>query len=168
MSLVVSPRYVVTIIVECCKNCSIVVSIARYKLFLHAIRRLTRTFVPRTSPVNDRTYTVGSKPGMCLDKRPDSPPAGRKGPCFFVKHLHNMQMFYEKANKRTMLPQANRGSIGSNVRFEHPPRTTRECFVMHSDLTEHHKPCNLLVLEKDIPVSSTFHLQVLARRLHVF
>ncbi len=33
------------------------------------------------------TYAVGSKPGMCLNKRPDSPPAGRKNPDLFHKIL---------------------------------------------------------------------------------
>ena len=32
----------------------------------------------RVSRVTDRSYAVGSKSGVHLDERPDSPPAGRK------------------------------------------------------------------------------------------
>jgi len=46
----------------------------------HHVRRVTYT-----------TYAVGSNPGMCLHKRPDSPPAGRKIPCFFTNMLHTVQ-----------------------------------------------------------------------------
>jgi hypothetical protein len=67
--------------------------------------------------LNERTYAVGSQPGICLDNRPDSPPAGRKKPFFFAKNSHCVQIFCEKDNKRTTLPQANRAFIGSNVRF---------------------------------------------------
>ncbi len=35
-------------------------------------------------------------------------PAGWKIPCFFPKHLHNVQMFWEKDRSCTMLPQAKR------------------------------------------------------------
>jgi hypothetical protein len=54
----------------------------------------------------DKSYTVGSKPGICRDNRPDSPPAGWNGTFFFIKILHAMQNFYEKDKKSTMLPQA--------------------------------------------------------------
>jgi hypothetical protein len=60
----------------------------------------------RVSRVTHRTYAVGSKPGVCRDNRPDSPPAGWKIPFFFIKMLHAVQHFYEKDKKNTMLPQA--------------------------------------------------------------
>jgi hypothetical protein len=60
----------------------------------------------RVTRVINRTYTVGSKPGICRDNRPDSPPAGRKIPCFFRNILHTTQNVSEKDKKRTMLPQA--------------------------------------------------------------
>ena len=50
----------------------------------------------RVTRVNDRTYAVGSNPGICLNKRPDSPPAGRKIPCFFTNMLHCVQHVCEK------------------------------------------------------------------------
>jgi hypothetical protein len=56
--------------------------------------------------LSDRRYAVGSKPGVCLNTWPDSPPAGRKIPIFFTKILHKVQNFCEKDKKRTMLPQA--------------------------------------------------------------
>jgi hypothetical protein len=34
---------------------------------------------------NHRSYVVGFNPVICLDNRPDSPPAGRKTPCLFTK-----------------------------------------------------------------------------------
>jgi hypothetical protein len=48
------------------------------------------------SLVNNRSYAVSSKSGICLNKRPDSPPAGRKIPFFFTKFLHYVQKFCEK------------------------------------------------------------------------
>ena len=36
-------------------------------------------------------YAVGSNLGMCLNKRPDSPPAGRKTPFFCTNMLHTVQ-----------------------------------------------------------------------------
>jgi hypothetical protein len=57
-------------------------------------------------PGSDTTYAVVDLAGICLDKRPDSPPAGRKIPCFFTKMLHVVQHFCEKETERTMLPQA--------------------------------------------------------------
>jgi len=35
--------------------------------------------------MTDTRYAVSSKPGGCLDERPDSPPAGRKKPSLFHK-----------------------------------------------------------------------------------
>jgi hypothetical protein len=42
------------------------------------------------------TYAVGSKPGVCLDNRPDLPPAGRNGTFFFRKMWHVVPHFPEK------------------------------------------------------------------------
>jgi hypothetical protein len=53
-----------------------------------------------------RTYAVVNPAGVCLDNRPDSPPAGRKLPFFFTKMLHKVQHFCEKDEQSTMLPQA--------------------------------------------------------------
>ena len=39
----------------------------------HVLRRTNFAII-------DTSYAVGSKPGICLDNRPDSPPAGRKLP----------------------------------------------------------------------------------------
>ncbi len=58
------------------------------------------------SRVIHTSYAVGSKPGVHLNERPDSPPAGRKISFFFIKMLQTVQHFYEKDKKRTMLPQA--------------------------------------------------------------
>jgi len=41
-----------------------------------------------------------------------APPAGRKIPCLFIKHLHVVQHVCEQEKKCTMLPQANRAFIG--------------------------------------------------------
>ncbi len=46
--------------------------------------------------VNDRTYAVGSNPGMCLNKRPDSPPAGRNRTSLFTHMLHIVQHVCEQ------------------------------------------------------------------------
>jgi len=54
-----------------------------------------------------------NQPRVCLDNRPDSPPAGWKIPGFFIKMLHCVQHFYEKAKTSTMLPQADYTVIGS-------------------------------------------------------
>jgi hypothetical protein len=61
---------------------------------------------PRKSCQFYTTYAVGSKPGVHLNERPDSPPAGRKISFFFIKILHCVQNFYEKDKTSTMLPQA--------------------------------------------------------------
>jgi hypothetical protein len=45
---------------------------------------------------NNTTYAVGSKPGLCLDNRPDAPPAGWKQPSFVHKNFHNMKIFMDK------------------------------------------------------------------------
>jgi hypothetical protein len=42
------------------------------------------------------SYAVVDLAGICLDNRPDSPPAGWKIPFFFTKMLHNVQHFCEK------------------------------------------------------------------------
>jgi len=55
------------------------------------------------------------------------PPAGRKKPAFFTKNLHTVQHACKKKKKGTMLPQANRGFIGANVRFEQAPRNS--CYL---------------------------------------
>jgi hypothetical protein len=61
------------------------------RIDMHYMTRVTRwEFGPRTTR-NER-----------------KPLAGRKIPFFFIKHLHLVQMFYEKEKKRTMLSQANR------------------------------------------------------------
>jgi hypothetical protein len=39
----------------------------------------------RVNPVNNMRYAVGSKSGVHLDERPDSPPAGRKIPYLYHK-----------------------------------------------------------------------------------
>jgi hypothetical protein len=62
--------------------------------------------VNRVTRVTDTRYAVGSKAGVHLDERPDSPPVGWKIPFFFIKILHAVQNFYEKEKKSTMLPQA--------------------------------------------------------------
>jgi len=50
----------------------------------------------RVTRVNDRSYAVGSKPGVCLDERPDSPAAAWYMMFFFTKILHKVQNFREK------------------------------------------------------------------------
>ena len=58
-----------------------------------------------------------------LTRKEISPAAGRKIAFFFTRILHFVQNPCEKDKKKsTMLPQANRGFIGSNARFEHTPR----------------------------------------------
>jgi hypothetical protein len=76
------------------------------------------------TPVMDRTYAVGSKSGVHLDERPDSPPAGRNGICFFTEILHKVQNFCEKEKRSTMLPQAKRAFTGCFTRFDEPPRNS--------------------------------------------
>jgi hypothetical protein len=63
-------------------------------------------YVHRVTRISDTTYAVVDLAGICLDKRPDSPPAGRKTPCFFTNILHTVQNVCEKAKTCTMLPQA--------------------------------------------------------------
>jgi hypothetical protein len=60
----------------------------------------------------DRGYAVGSKSGVHLDERPDSPPAGRNGTFFCRKMWLSEPHFPAKDKKSTMLPQANWASIG--------------------------------------------------------
>jgi hypothetical protein len=47
-----------------------------------------------------------SKPGVCRDTRPDSPPAGRNGTCFVTNMWLVEPHVCDKAKKSTMLPPA--------------------------------------------------------------
>jgi hypothetical protein len=80
----------------------------------------------RVSPVNNGSYAVSSKPGVCLEKWPDSPPAGWKIPFLFTTILHFVQNCCEQDKQSTMLPQAKQTSIGSNVQFGSQPRKSCE------------------------------------------
>jgi hypothetical protein len=82
-----------------------------HRLIVHCVTR-----------VNNTRYAVGSKPGVCLDKWPDSPPAGWNETFFFRKMWHVVPHFPEKEKRSTMLPQAKQVFIGSNARFDEPPR----------------------------------------------
>jgi hypothetical protein len=53
----------------------------------------------RISRIINTSYAVGSKPGICRDKRPDSPPAGRNGTFFFQKIWLGEPNFLEKDTK---------------------------------------------------------------------
>jgi len=90
----------------------------------HSSRHMPDLNAHRVRRVNYRTYAVGSNPGMCRDKRPDSPPAGRKNPCLFAKKLHTVQLFCEQANKRIMLPPVKTTFTGVAVSFERALRTS--------------------------------------------
>jgi hypothetical protein len=59
----------------------------------------------RCDGIKIRSYAVGSKSGVHLDERPDSPPAGRKTPSLFTKKSQS-EFFCEQDKKRTMLPPA--------------------------------------------------------------
>ncbi len=126
--LMLSSGYVTTIIVECCKNCSIVVLIARYRL-VPAIDTTPRSNVHRTTAVNDTTYAV-------VDPTGDSASGRAEETRSFCKKDEPVPC----CRRRIWLPAG-------------------EWFVTHADLTEHRKPCNLLMLEKAIRASGTFHLQ---------
>jgi hypothetical protein len=57
---------------------------------------------------------------------------GRRNQIFFTKHFHKVKMFCEEDKKRTMLPQANRASTWSNVRFDEPPRNSSKRQALRS------------------------------------
>jgi len=47
-----------------------------------------------------RSYMVGPKPGICLDKQPHSPPAGRNGIVFFTIQCCTMYNIVMKKTKK--------------------------------------------------------------------
>ncbi len=52
----------------------------------------------RVTRVSNRSRAVGSKPGVCLDNRPDSPAAGHKKPDLFHKNIHTVNVFVKKTD----------------------------------------------------------------------
>jgi hypothetical protein len=72
-------------------------------------------YTHRVTRVIHRSYAVGSKPGVCLDNRPDSPPAGWNGTFF---------LFPEKEKNVPCGRRRNTLLSRANGPFERAPRNS--------------------------------------------